>query len=45
MHVVHAMQPNDNANKWSTSFDNRPHHHRTWTVQWYSKDCASVHPT
>ena len=24
--------------------DKRPHRRRTWTVQWYSPGCASVHP-
>jgi len=23
---------------------NRQHHRRTWTVQWHSPDCASMHP-
>ena len=33
---------NNNSNRWSKYFDNRPHHRRTWTVQWYSPGGASV---
>jgi len=35
---------NDNNNKWSKSFDIRPHRRRTWTVQSYSSAGANVHP-